>query len=211
VISLISAGLFAPYLFYEEYFFFGALLLFFGFQNFQLLQKFFSSSRESAFSRYMRGLQAINENNLGEAKLILKKLIKTKDLQIKHSAIESLAKVYFCENKPQKSYDLLLKADHQFLKEGKCLLCKLAFDNKNFELISKYSRDIYAIEPSFEIALLNSKAFASLNQPFLAGAWLQTASQFGEAYRLKAKDLIAHQIYDSVREQDAFKKYAEEF
>ena len=101
-----------------------------------------------------------------------------------------------------------MKSDHQLLKEGKCLLCKLAFEYKNYELIAKYSRDIYAIEPSFEIALLNSKAFSCLQKPALSGAWLVTASQFGDDFRTHAKENISHQIYDQVRDHESFKQYA---
>jgi len=127
----------------------------------------------------MKGVEALNHNDLVNAKIIFKKLMKSKDSKIKHLAIESLAKIYLQENQNQKSYDLLLKADPQFLVEGKCLLCKLAFEQQNYELIGKYALEIYNTEPSHEIALLISKAFASLNQIHLADAWLHTASQFG--------------------------------
>lgn len=180
VIGLICVALVTPYLYYQEFFFFGTLLLIFGFQHFQILRTFRrSSAKYNPFSCYIKGMEAIQNNDLENGKALLKKLLKSKDMQIKHAAIEALAKIYSQKNESQKAYDLLLKADHQLLKEGKCLLCKLAFEQKNYELIGKYSRDIYDLDPSYEIALLNSKAFAYLNQEALSDAWLETASQFG--------------------------------
>ena len=207
IIGLICVLLVAPYLFYERFFIFGALLLIYGFQNFRELQRCMGSSGgNSPFSCYMQGIEAIKNNEIEKAKAILKKLLRSKNIQIKHSAIESLAQIYFQENESQKSYHLLLKADHQSLKEGKCLLCKLAFERKNYELVGKYSRDIYAIEPSYEIALLNSRAFAYLKQPALSVGWLVTASQFGVEQKEKVKDLVSNQMYDFVRGHEAFKK-----
>lgn len=202
MLGLLCAIVAVPYLCYQGFVFFGILLLIFGFQHFQMLRE--SKPFESPFSSYMRGVEAIKENDLENAKTILRKLLKIKDAHIQHLAVESLAKAYMQENESQKSYDLLMKADHQSLKEGKCLLCKLAFERKNYDLVGKYSRDIYEINPSYEIALLNSKTFAGLRDPVLSGAWLETASQFRSD---DIQDLLVDPIYDVVREQEAFKQY----
>ncbi len=207
IIGLISVVLIAPYLYYVGFFFFGTLLLVYGFQNFQILQGAQpSSGATSAFSFYLNGIETMNTHEPKKAKALFKKGLKSKDAHIRHSAIESLAKIYLQENEQQKAYDLLLKADPQLLKEGKCLLCKLAFERKNDELVCQYSREIYEIDPSFDHALLNSWAFARLGQPTLAGGWLMTASQFGESERETARELLSSQLYDSVRDSDAFKQ-----
>ena len=174
-------------------------------------QEFTKVAKESTpFSCYVQAVDAMNRNEPEKAKALLIKLLKSKDVQIKHNAMESLAKVYLQEGHDQKSYNLLLKADHQFLKEGKCLLCKLAFERKNYELVSKYSREIYDLEPSFEVATLNSKTFACLRESALAGAWLLTASQFGEKYKQDVRNILLHPSYDFVKNEEAFKQYAEE-
>ena len=179
IIGLSAVAVVSPYLFYQGQFFFGALLLFWGFQNFQMLQRSgISFKKTTPFSAYVKGIQAMDNNDLEEAKKILKKLLKSKDNKIKHSATESLAKVYLQENDSQKSYELLLKSDHQHLREGKYLLCKLAFERKNYELVGKYSKEIYDIKPSYETAILNSEAFAHLNNPVYSEGWKETASQF---------------------------------
>jgi len=210
IVGLMGAILVAPYLFFQGFIFFGALLLIFAFQHYQMLRRFrFSSSKQNPFSCYIEGMKALNNHDLEGAKKLLLKLLKSQDEKIKHSAVESLAKIYIQEKEPEKSYELLLKADHQFLKEGKCLLCNLAYERKNYKLVGKYSREIYEINPSFETALLNSKAFAHLNDPDLSGAWLETASLFGPVYLRNIKDVILEKTYDSVRDHGVFKQYAE--
>jgi stage IV sporulation protein FB len=203
IIGLMSVALISPCLYFYKFKFFPILLLIFGIQNYQKLKNFRSNDL-SPFALYMKGVDAENRNNREEAKQHFKRLLKSKDHHLKHSAIESLAKIYYQENKKQKSYELLFKADHQLLEEGKTLLCKLAFERKNHELVCKYSRDIYNLEPSYETAILNSQAFASMNQPELAGGWLATASQFGIEYNEKVKELLKQATYDSVRNHEAF-------
>lgn len=205
-IGLASVVLITPFLFYEGFNFFAAFLIIFGIQNIQKLRDDQSSNdrEEAPFASLMKGLRAMEANDPEEAKKTLQKLLKSKDDYIKYSAIESLAKIYFHENELEKSYNLLLKNDHRLLKEGKCLLCKLAFKNKNYKLIGEYSRDIYSIDPTYEIALLNAKAFANMNQPGLAGAWLATASKFGVEFTHKVVEELNDPSFDLVRSHDSF-------
>ena len=146
-----------------------------------------------------------------KAKAIFKKLLRTKSNTIRNSAKESLAYVFYKENEKKKSYKMLLKTDHDLLKKGKCLLCKLAYEEKNYALIERYSREIYDIEPSYEIALLNSKAFACLNNPKYAGGWLQTASLFENVQKETLRNILNEKIYESVKEDKTFKQCIQNF
>lgn len=206
IVGLISAAVAIPILFMQGFVFFGTLLLIFGVQNFQILQRI-KSITGNPFSSYINGVEALKNNDLEKGKAILKKLLKSKDTAVKHSAIESVAKLHMSEGEEEKAYELLLNADPQFLKEGKCLLCKLAFERKNYALVGKYSREIYAIEATYEIAILNAKAFAHLDDPAMAGGWLETASQFGEEYAEKLQEDVQHGVFDLVRESEQFKQY----
>lgn len=199
-----------PFFIYHQFVVFSILMAIFGYQNFKALKSFQTPSEgDNPFNAYMKGVEAIKNNDLEKAKTLLKKLLQSKDPQIKHSAIESLAKVYFQESDKKKSYDLLLTADPESLKEGKVLLCKLAFEQGHYGLTCKYSRDTYATEPTFEVAAMNSQAFAHLNHPELAAGWLETASQFGPEYREKVEQLLQLPAYDSVRDHEAFKSHLE--
>ncbi len=203
MIGLAAVALIAPFLFLRGYFFFGILLLIYGYQSFKILrQEKVTAGGDNHFSNYIRGVEAIKNNDLENAKKIFKKLLKAKETGIRSSATESLAKIYLEEKQDQKSYDLLLKADPDFLKEGKLLLCKLAFQRKNYKLASKYSRDIYEYEPSYETALMNSQTFAYLNDPALSGAWLEIAFRF----KPEGKEVLDDALYNTVRNHDEFRK-----
>lgn len=177
IVALISIALVMPYLLVQGFFFFAILLSVFAFQHCQILRNILPSGK-SPFRRYQEGVEAMQEKDFSKAKSILVKLLKSKDSYIKNLAIESVAKIYAQESEDQKAYQLLMKADQQALRSGKCLLCKLAFKQKNYELVVRYAYEIYQYDPSYEIALLNSQSFAALNQHQEAEAWLHTARQF---------------------------------
>ncbi len=211
ILSMVCCVIAVPCLFKLGFFFFAILLGLFGFQNFKILQRFKQTSGEvNPFSTYMKGVEAIKEGDLEKAKVLLKKLLQSQDEQIKHKATEAMAKIYLTEADSQKSYELLLKSNPELLKEGKCLLCRLALQRKNYALVAKHSREIYTIEPSFEIAVLNSKAFAGLNQVELAVGWLQTAAQFEEVPREEIDKVLHDSCYDSIRHEELFKHYVEQ-
>jgi stage IV sporulation protein FB len=206
IVGLICAALIAPYLYFTGQTFFSIFLVILGIQTYLKLKQNLAQNNVSSFSLFMTGVDAANSNNLDQAKKNFIKLLKSKDNQIKHSAIESLAKIYYTENNSKESYKLLLNADHQFLQEGKSLLCKLAFERKNYPLVIKYSMDIYNLDPSFETAILNSQAYAYMNHPGLAGGWLKTASQFGIEYNDRVRELLKLAPYDAMRNHEAFKE-----
>lgn len=157
--------------------------------------------KKNPFQFYLKGIEALDNNEFERAKAIFKKLLKTRDAKIESLATESLAQVYFQLNESQQSYNLLLKADPSSLEKGKCLLCKLAFQKGNYELVAKYSKEIYEIEPTFEVALLISQSFAWLNQASLAGGWLFTASQFGENLLEDISSALQGECYSSVKKK----------
>jgi hypothetical protein len=206
IIGNICAILGCSYFFSNQYYFFGALFLFEGFKNLQAYyQSGFTRGKPSNFSLYNDGLRAMENHEMEKAKTIFRKLMKSKDSFIKNVALEGLAVVLDKEGRGKKAYDLLLNADLDSLKRGKCLLCKLAFDEKNYSIIHTYSLEIYNINPSFETALLISRAYACLNQPELAGGWMQTASMFGDAIPLTK--ILEDKNYDPVRENEVFLQY----
>lgn len=211
ILGLVCVGLLVPYYLHEGFNFFALFLVFFAFKAYQNLSGVMSGKdQESPFSLLLKGQNALNDNDSITAKKIFKRLLKSKDQHIKNSAIELLAKIYFDDNESDKSYELLIKSNHVELKEGKNLLCKLAFEKRNYQLVGDYSWDIYSLDPSFETALMNSKAFACLNNPNLAGAWLSTAAKFGEDFSQKVMVEVMHPLFDLVRDHAAFQSSVKE-
>ncbi len=202
ILGLACVAIIAPYLLYLGYYWFGIILLVFGFQNYQLLQSDDFSPRGNNFSASFNRALSIPISNSASFKL--KKQLKSKDLIIKTKATEFLARQYNEEGQFQKAYKLLLKADYSLLKESKSLLCNLAYREKNFELIKKYSNDIYKTDPSFKTAILNSKAYAKLNDPHLAAGWLKTASLFGAHFKDDVEKLLQDAVYETVKGSSKF-------
>jgi len=209
VLGLLCAAVVVPYLFFHDLSFFATILLIFAFQHIQLLRATPKgrAAPTSSFQQLLESAEAIKNQDLSKAKALLQRLLRSKDGNLKTKATESLAKLYVQESEDKKAYELLLKADPSTLTEGKCLLARLAFQHKNYLLVKQYAREIYTIEPSFEHAVMNSKAYALLKEPLLAGAWLQTASQFGEPYRENVKNILQESTYDLVRDMDTFKDH----
>lgn len=209
VIGLFSAAVLVPYLFFNDLAFFATILLIFAFQHVQMLKT--TPKRRapptSSFQRLLESREAIKNQDVSKAKSLLQRLLRSRDGNLKAKATESLAKLYIQESENKKAYELLLKADPSTLSEGKCLLARLAFQQENYQLVKKYAREVYTIEPSFEHAVMNSKAYALLKEPLLAGAWLQTASQFGEQYAEKVKNILQESTYDAVRHEHTFKNH----
>ena len=150
----------------------------------------------------------MENNEIGEAKRVFKRLLKFTDKSIKIAAlIESFVTILCTENKENEAYQLLLREDIEGFKDRKSLLsmlCKLAYKENNFALIVKYSRELYEIEPTSEIALLNSWAFASLHNPVLAAGWLQTAALFKELPKEELNEIVRQEAYAQVRQHEAF-------
>lgn len=207
IIGMICTAIVVPVLFLMGFVFFGTLLLLYGIQNYQVLKRL-KSPTSSPFNSYINGIEALKNQDVEKGKAILKKLLKSKDAAVKHSALESIAKIHLESNERERAYEMLLEADHKLLKEGKCILCRLAFEKQNYALVGKLSREIYEQEPTFEIALLNAKAFGYLNEPALAGGWLETASLFGEEEAAQIKSEVHDPAFDGVRADEQFQQYA---
>ncbi len=188
IIGLLCAAVAIPYLFFHDLVFFGTILLIFAFQHVQMIKG-----------------AAQSQDDPARPKQLLRRLLRSRDKAVKARAAQSLAKLYVQEKQDKKAYALLLKVDPSHLTDGKSLLCRLAFDDENYALVKKFGRDVYTMEPTFEHAVMNSKAYASLNEPAMAAAWLRTASQFGEAYACQVKNILQDPIYDPVRAEEAFK------
>lgn len=210
ILGLVCVIAITPFLFVKGFMFFAMLLLIYGYQNYQTLSKSRSTSSElNHYSAYVKAMEAIKQKDIENAKVLLERLLKSKNEQVKHSATESLAALYFMKGLDQKAYDILLKSNHQDLKDGKLLLCKLAFKRKNYDLVANYSWDIYEIDPSFETALLNARAFAHLNNSKVSAGWLETASQFGVEKRDMILEVVLEADFDFVRESEFFSKFSQ--
>lgn len=196
---------------FGENYLLSSLFLYHGLNNWQLYNQLDWGKEESISPHglYQEGIRAMQTEDLDKAKAVFKKLLKHQDKQLQVAAVEGLAAALEKQGSTKEAYHLLLKADPAYLKQGKWLLCKLAYAEGNYSLVDLHGRDIYALRPTYETALLISKAYARLNRGEEAGGWMHTASQFDDVPKELLRELIQDSLYDSVRQDPGFQQYAE--
>jgi Zn-dependent protease len=205
ILGNVTGALGAAYFLYQGSYLFAYLFLFHGWQNFQAFKAEYTERKPSAFTRYNEALLAIKNNELQKAKKILEKLRKSKDEYIKTHSLESLAEILDCEGKGKEAYKILTKTTPEKLNRGKWLLCKLAYQEKNYQLVHKFASEIYAIQPTFETAVLNAKALAQLQHFDHSIAWLNTALQFRELEADTIEALLNDPAFVPIQHLAAFK------
>ncbi len=85
-----------------------------------------------------------------------------------------------------------------------CRLHKLAFDEKNYSLVTKLSAKCYGLTPTKEVALTNAKAFAMLNEAKPAGGWLKTDANFEG---VDINKIISENYFIKVKDSPSFQKF----
>ena len=200
-IGLIAAICVIPFLVKNGFYFFSVLVGVYAFQNIQLLRS--RSWQTTPFGDLNRAKALINAQELKKGITILKKLVKSSDVQVRHLAIEALAETYNQQNASDRSYALLLTADPNHLHTGKVLLAKLAYEQKNYSPITLYAHELYEKEPTYEMALLIAKSFGWIGQAPHAGGWLHTAMQFPQCQE-PIDTLVADEAFASVKHLEAF-------
>lgn len=163
-----------PYLVIHGYYLFAVILGLFGYEHYKRRPQ----NTTNAYSRYNQALNAAKHNDTDQAKRLLKTLLKSKDIATRTRAQETQAAILHKEGNISKAYSVLSQADQTHLTQGKCLLAKIAFTQKNYQLTASLAYDHYALSPTLETALLNAHAHALLSETSLAQGWLHTASQF---------------------------------
>lgn len=185
---------------------FAYIFLFHGWKNFQHYKLEKRDRNPPSFVLYQQALRALSEKKTLEAKETFKKLIKSKDPYIKARAVEGLAETLLQEGKEKEAYKILLQADPATLTQGKWLLCKLAYNEKNYSLFNAFSKDAYEIKPTFETALLNAKAFSQLQDTFYGSGWLKTALQFPDASHTSLDEILDDPAFDPIRSSPEFQE-----
>ena len=205
ILGNLAAVLGAVYFIFHESYLFAYLFLFHGWKNFQNTMACVKQ-KPTDFQLYNQALHAVENEQKEKAKLLFKKLHRSKDAALQVRSSEGLADLLECEGKGKEAYELLLKADPQHLTRGKWLLCKLAYSQKNYSLVGKFAREIYDLQPTFETALLNAKTFSQLNDPDYALGWLNTALQFKAAQTISLDSLLKDPAFEPLQNHPQFKE-----
>ncbi|MDP1609050.1 MAG: M50 family metallopeptidase [Chlamydiales bacterium] len=190
LLGMVAALVGAVYFLAQQSVVFACVFLFYGMKNFQAYRSRPVKSKGNLFSQLNEAMGLLAGKELDMAQKSFRKLIRSNDESIRNRALEGLAEALQQQGKPKEAYDLLRTSDVSKLKEGKWLLCKLASQEKNYHLVAEYAHEIYELRPTFETALLNAKAYSSLQDIVLAEGWLHTASQFEEAKTVDLQEAL---------------------
>lgn len=195
------------YFLINGHYFFAFILLFHGWKNFQVYSAEYTKKKPSPLMLYNEASSLFDRGEKEKAKAALVKLMKSKDDYIRVHSIKLLARLSADEGLEKEAFILLKKAGIEKLGRGKCLLLKLAYTQGKFDLFNQFAREAYDLEPTFEIAILNAKAFAQLKNTSYAVGWLNTASKFKEA---KGQLFLEDPVFIPIKDHPEFIQVVEE-
>lgn len=208
-VGMIIAGLLSLYFFLTKFFIIGALFFLFAFQAFDTWRKsknLTSYDRDETIKNLsLKAEAALKENNKEAAKKLFEEVLaKAKSGIVNTTASQYLAFLYYEEKNVEKAYQLLLPHKGNLTPEALCLLHRLAFIHKNYELVAELSTECYQAAPTQEVAIKNAKAFACLKKGKFAGGWLQTAFHFGN---LSLEKILNEEVFQSISNDQDFQSF----
>ena len=204
----VSLGI-ALFCFVIHFYLIGAIFFFFTFQSFDYYRKskyLTKSDRKEEFTQEIQaGEMALQEGNFAKAREIFNDIRNRAEKGILHAAATHyLAMLDFQEGKTHEAYELLLSVKDQLNNNEIVFLQKLAFEEKNYQLVAELSAKCFQLHPTKEVALRNARAFGVLSEAKSAGGWLQRAVDYDH---LDINQIVSEGFFDNVRENPIFKKF----
>jgi stage IV sporulation protein FB len=108
------------------------------------------------------------------------------------------------EGEREEAYNLLLPIRPQLSEESLCLLHRVAFDMKNYKLVSETAGLCFQRDATVEAAVRNAMACAALGNAACAVGWLQTALSEGLD---NLPELLKDPIFDLIRNTDELRTF----
>lgn len=209
LISVVVASCLALFFFISGAYFIGAIFCLFAFQSFEGLRQVRDMTEDDNRSVNREELkdieQLIKQGRIDEAKLELEDLRQRTTKGLLHTfATEYLAKIYFDQGSTKESYELLKTVQKSLTDEAKYLLHITAFEVGDYPLVLELSAPCFRNLQSVDIALRAAASGAAIRNVNVAVEWLKTAKAYGLS---DLSELIKDQIFDSIRSEEAFKKF----
>ncbi|MFA5250336.1 MAG: M50 family metallopeptidase [Parachlamydiales bacterium] len=210
-LGMLFAVAFCVYFFLKGGFLIGALFFLFAFQSFDLFCKarlLSSADRSAGNAALMREIEKkLEAGNKDQARALLEELLQNTGRKglLALTAIQELAVLYMEAGEEKRAYELLLTVKKELSDESRLLLHQLAFKRGNYALVAELSSECYRFSEEAEVALANAKAFAFLGRAKPSGGWLYKALEKAENWKLE--ELLKDPIFQSVKEQSAFREF----
>lgn len=212
LIGSILSGAIACAFFFISQFLVGAFFFLFAFQSFDLWRKTrlatVQDRDEDLKHLFIAAEQALALGKKEEAETLFDQIRKKTSKGLLYiAACQYLAFLDVQKGERKKAYELLLPLESELADESRALLCELAAENRNWELVAKLSSDSYQFSPSPQAALRNARAFAFLHQSKPAGGWLQTAWQSGQ---FDLENVLKEEEFQGIKNDPEFKKFTDQ-
>lgn len=206
--SMVIAIAISLFFFLTQGFLIGALFFLLAFQSYDTFRRTRHLSETDRDDTLREKLEAVEElmqtGKKNEAFQLCQEIrSKAKKGMIYELATQYLAFLKYEKGESKETYDLLKSIQEELGGDGLCLLHKVAFEQKDFSLVTELAGTCFQNWPTSETALRNAYAHAQLNQPVPTVGWLQTAINEGLP---RVKEILSDPIFDPIRQDPSFQE-----
>jgi stage IV sporulation protein FB len=190
----------------------GAIFFLFAFENLDNYRKsrhIRSNDRKEELKKALMDAEALFREGRKDEALAAFQALRTAagEGMICDAATQYAAIILDDQRQPQMAYDLLKPLQERLDPPTLLLLHRLAFEREDDRIVSSLGASVFQLFPLAEVALRNAYAAARLSQPQGTVGWLETAKQNGVE---NLSEIIQESAFDSVRNEAAFKAFAEQ-
>lgn len=211
LLGIILASVIGVVCFIMGIFLVGAIMLLLAFESFSSwnqIKNMTSQDRDEGNQKELE--EAQNELRLGRFDVAKDKLdkvrLKAQKGLLFDAACEQLAFIYEKEGQIDKVYELLKQASSNLSIQGKCLLHRAAYYNKDFMLTLNLGGSCFQETQGYEIALINAMASAHLKDIRSCIGWLECALKHGLP---NFQEAIQKEEFNAIRDDSLFKQFIE--
>ncbi|MBS3903717.1 MAG: site-2 protease family protein [Simkania sp.] len=207
--GLVIAVLISLFFFLMQSFLIGALFFLFAYQNFEMWRRTRAMGdkdrHEDLQALLLKAEEALLMGQISQAMNLLTTLREqTKKGLLWATATQQLALLEYQAGHRDAAYALLLEVQHGLGGETACILHELAFDARNFSLVTELSPRAFQIRQEADVALRSAMAFAQLGQVKPAMGWLHAAAEHGVS---SIKEVVQREYFDPIRDNPLFQKF----
>lgn len=209
LLSMFLAGALSLFLFVHQILIGGAFFLMFAFESYRTWSSLKEASPldedEPLQQLLKQGEEHIQRGFFEEAEEELKAVHTKTGRGILHQkASLLLARLYRDQGKLDQAIELLSHEKYTLNTEALLLLHDAYVQKKEWKEALKWGKELYELQPSGEIALLNARASAALNQEGEAIGWLHCAKREGITH---FQSLLNEPEFERLRAQGSLQNF----
>ena len=206
--SMLIATLISLFFFLTQDFLIGALFFLLAYQGYDTYRRTRHLSQTDRDDQLREQLEKVEEfmqvGKKQEALALCEEIrAKAKKGMIFELSTQYLAFLKYEKGESKEAYDLLRSIRDELGGDALCLLHKVAFEQKDFSLVTELAGTCFQSWPTTETALRNAYAHAQLRQAVPTVGWLQTAINEGLA---NTQAVLSDPLLDPIRQEASFQE-----